>query len=41
MMLFQGGFQADFLSKLPTFLVVEGSDVRIYLLRTCLLLKVT
>ena len=35
MMLVQGGFQGDFLSKFPTFLVVEGSDVRIYLLKTC------
>ena len=41
MMLVQGGFQGDFLSKLPTFLVVKGSDVSIYLLRTCLLIKVT
>ena len=37
MMLVRGGFQGDFLSKLPTFLVVEGSNVRIYLLRTCCL----
>lgn len=35
MMLVQGGFQGGFLSKFPTFLVVEGSDARIYLLKTC------